>query len=706
MIDKLIISEAVSRIGTFTITFLIISHIITCFFIFIGYSDSGFNWMIYYGIRDESVGEIYVASLYFNWTTIFTTGYGDIIPVNTPERIYVICLMTVGLVVYSFSISALGAVLTSKDDQTKSYMKGIQLLDDFRMKYNNEIPDETYNRCLKYLTYNYDLNKDSTMKLIDEFPKKLKMNILYSINGRIIKLFQFFNIRNQDMIGVILDKIKPMRVFKDEDLLYENELVEEIIFVENGVLSQIITVDKLEIKVAELRRRYYFGAIFCITGQLSPIGIKVCSRFADLFILSKYDIDFKNDELIADIIENAKDSHFGLLELIELKKFHLEEKKKRYHGTLENPYDDSGDEDESGSGSRSNEEKSEDNEREDIEHEDREREVEHNNRIQPEGSPASRGNIKSNIENLSSKNTQLELDNISEKSEDEDMNTSLINDKKSRGKSGYLDDNRMKESKRSVPPSRRTSAVVHDIYQDAEANEFKDYEYDSFTAAFSGPRSSLDILEFDKLRKKYKKRLMTPRCGMRLKKSQLDAYNKLSKNIEKIRLEELRTSNLLTERNAEGNILKQMYAGDEYINKEVNKRRIPTDPEEEPLSEHPKITFKKKNTWVVKAVKPKVTTGVTKLKSKRGIQVAKQQLKKRITSDLTDFETFSWKPKIKNSKDIGKLAKKQDNLLDFNDGLLSDEMQNIFLEQKKIEKLDHQNKRLDNLVNKFTKKFN
>ena len=46
------------------------------------------NWLVRYNITDLDFIDKYVASIYFNHTTIFTIGYGDIISVNRYENVY------------------------------------------------------------------------------------------------------------------------------------------------------------------------------------------------------------------------------------------------------------------------------------------------------------------------------------------------------------------------------------------------------------------------------------------------------------------------------------------------------------------------------------------------------------------------------------------------------------------------------------------
>ncbi len=76
------------RIIKFFFIFIIITHSISCLWIFLAVINPGENWMIKKGIQDYSNGEKYLNSLYFHWTSIFTIGYGDILASNIDEKVY------------------------------------------------------------------------------------------------------------------------------------------------------------------------------------------------------------------------------------------------------------------------------------------------------------------------------------------------------------------------------------------------------------------------------------------------------------------------------------------------------------------------------------------------------------------------------------------------------------------------------------------
>ena len=74
---------------------VLLAHFCGCGFHYIGWvvPPHGANtWLMRINMNDASTEDRYVLSLYFSVITMITVGYGDIVPVNKLEMIYVICM--------------------------------------------------------------------------------------------------------------------------------------------------------------------------------------------------------------------------------------------------------------------------------------------------------------------------------------------------------------------------------------------------------------------------------------------------------------------------------------------------------------------------------------------------------------------------------------------------------------------------------------
>jgi hypothetical protein len=131
-------------ISIFFTTFLCV-HLIACLWYLIVKLDlTPINWLTEAGIQDRDHLFIYVTSVYWAFTTIFTVGFGDIHPTNNVERIICIIWMIFGAGFYSYSIGNLitiiqnfnkkESLISSKINQIEEFTSKIQLNKDLGTK--------------------------------------------------------------------------------------------------------------------------------------------------------------------------------------------------------------------------------------------------------------------------------------------------------------------------------------------------------------------------------------------------------------------------------------------------------------------------------------------------------------------------------------------------------------------------------------------
>jgi hypothetical protein len=171
-------------------------------------------------------------------TTLTTVGYGDITCKSFEERIFHIILLAVGSIFYSYIISTIGNLIKNDSHAKIKYNNDINILESIRVSYPN-MPFKLYRSINKYLESKsnsqekYDVNS-----LIDTLPFTLKNSILFTMYQSVIKNFKFFKKNdNSEFIAEILTNFIPVVSKRNEFLVYEGELVEEIIFIKDGRIS-------------------------------------------------------------------------------------------------------------------------------------------------------------------------------------------------------------------------------------------------------------------------------------------------------------------------------------------------------------------------------------------------------------------------------------------------------------------------------------
>ncbi len=220
----------------------------------------------------------------------------------------------------------------------------LKVLNEIKLEYPN-LDNALYERILRYLNYNKSEYKYNLKFILESLPSSLQNNLIIEIYKPIIMNFQFFkNFENSDFFVKIVTSLKPILSMKDDILIQEGDIIEDIIFIKKGVLSLEIILDlnnpkksieshlamtgmecfknisdqkfstllkintlslnnkpefnmkqivnnnyerKKEIKIIDLRQNEHFGDILMILNEKSPIAVKVKSKKAELFFLQK-----------------------------------------------------------------------------------------------------------------------------------------------------------------------------------------------------------------------------------------------------------------------------------------------------------------------------------------------------------------------------------------------------------------------------------
>jgi hypothetical protein len=122
--------------------------------------------------------------------TIVTVGYGDITPMNSGERFFVIALMLIGVVSFSFSTGALSSIISSYDSSQAKLKEKMQTLSDINTQYNlNSI---LFKKLIRSINYDHLKKLKDFDFFMDELPYKLRMELAMAIHREVVEGIGFF----------------------------------------------------------------------------------------------------------------------------------------------------------------------------------------------------------------------------------------------------------------------------------------------------------------------------------------------------------------------------------------------------------------------------------------------------------------------------------------------------------------------------------
>ena len=207
-----------------------------CLYIFVA-RNSYPNWIFHINLETRSFNEIYICSIYILIMALTTVGYGDITCYSLGERIFQLLLLVIGIIAYSWLVSSFSNYIKKINERSADYESRKSILDEIKLN-NPNLPEHLYDRILRYLKFKNFHERKLKNIIFDCLPVGLKNNLISEMYKPIIKNFIFFkNFQNTDFIVRVILCFKPVIAYKNDILVNEGDMVEDIMFVKRGVLS-------------------------------------------------------------------------------------------------------------------------------------------------------------------------------------------------------------------------------------------------------------------------------------------------------------------------------------------------------------------------------------------------------------------------------------------------------------------------------------
>ena len=222
---------------------LISLHSMSCIYIFIGRHNYP-SWIIKNGFINYSFTELYISAFYYLLATMTTVGYGDVIFGANAELIYRTFLLTVGIIAYSYIITSISNTITKASYASMNYDKEAKILEDIRMSHP-QLPFSTYLKIKKYLELkNFRQQSKDKNILIDNIPFTLKNDLILAMYNKQINNFHFFKgVSNTNFLVEVLTNFTQTIAIKNDILIKEDDIINEVFFVKEGKLSLEVSID-------------------------------------------------------------------------------------------------------------------------------------------------------------------------------------------------------------------------------------------------------------------------------------------------------------------------------------------------------------------------------------------------------------------------------------------------------------------------------
>jgi len=178
---------------------------------------------------------LYLAALYWSTMTISTIGYGDIVPVTTGERVYVIIAMLVGAFEYGYIVGAVSNIIATRNEKMNRFQGLMRDLNGFLV--DHRFPQELRVRLREYFRYQLDgADAELYKKLLGKMSPALRSECTMRMNTWMRKLDFFTNCPEpfvMHLSTLVIEQTYP----PEESIFTAGDVLNKIFLIRKGVID-------------------------------------------------------------------------------------------------------------------------------------------------------------------------------------------------------------------------------------------------------------------------------------------------------------------------------------------------------------------------------------------------------------------------------------------------------------------------------------
>lgn len=202
------------RLLIFTVSFILFAHVTACLWWLVAVleEDVPETWPIRYGIWLSTVDVQYVASVYYTFTLLTTTGLGDIVPVTIAEQLYTVFLELMGVTIFSYITSSVSSLIGTFDAHAQRRREKQDELERFMAAKGLSAKLRGQIRDYYELIWDRKAAAFDESALINELSAPLQTGVLYEVYKPVIDKFSFFRRKDRDFVREFFKCVYPLIV--------------------------------------------------------------------------------------------------------------------------------------------------------------------------------------------------------------------------------------------------------------------------------------------------------------------------------------------------------------------------------------------------------------------------------------------------------------------------------------------------------------
>jgi len=224
--------------------------------------------------------------MYWAFTTVSTTGYGDLTPKNDGERLFVVVAMLIGAILFGYVVGSM-ASLVGKMDIGASRRRE-RLVEIKQYLRDRKISKVTRNKVLRYQERYLDrVSVFNEPRILSELSDSLRQELVMFLNAEIIHKIPLFDNQDEGFVVCVMSLLRPEYAVADDFVFREGELGKNMYFLVTGSVEILANKGGSSVRCATITEGNFFGEMAVLLPVRRTASVRALVN-CSFFVLSKH----------------------------------------------------------------------------------------------------------------------------------------------------------------------------------------------------------------------------------------------------------------------------------------------------------------------------------------------------------------------------------------------------------------------------------
>ncbi|XP_069841217.1 voltage-gated inwardly rectifying potassium channel KCNH7 isoform X3 [Dendropsophus ebraccatus] len=233
-----------------------------------------------------SIKDKYVTALYFTFSSLTSVGFGNVSPNTNSEKIFSICVMLIGSLMYASIFGNVSAIIQRLYSGTARYhMQMLRVKEFIRF---HQIPNPLRQRLEEYFQHAWTYTNGIDMNMVLKgFPECLQADICLHLNQSLLQNCKAFTGASKGCLRALAMKFKTTHAPPGDTLVHSGDVLTALYFLSRGSIEIL----KDDIVVAILGKNDIFGEMVHLYAKPGKSNADVRAlTYCDLHKIQRVDL--------------------------------------------------------------------------------------------------------------------------------------------------------------------------------------------------------------------------------------------------------------------------------------------------------------------------------------------------------------------------------------------------------------------------------